>query len=654
MNKLSFQTNIIKILTLGVLILIVFTIFNVTNSDITNVERLEPCKYFLNPFSEFAKDIEINKSDIYVFPEISNLICLNKISTYENNGSDLQIYTNSKIVNYFIFLIMLSLFFLSPFLSNLQSYLFFISYFLAIYFNFYYSVNFFSINIFLFFLFLTMFTKNNKVKSLKEGTNNYNNKFFNFFLLIMYLFLVIFTQFSTHNFETMDWDINSYLVTSMDISEGKLPFESHYENKPPLLFYIYYLMSLLSNQNLLVIKIFNDLFLYGSVVVLHLLISKTSKNVVTPLVGTTMFIVLMSKNWFHPGYSEIHALLFLSISLLFLYEDNRNFRIFLSGLFFALTTLTNLGTVIFIIPICIGIIKNSDSFKKLIYFISGFFIPHLIFLLIYSFNGLYTNYILAMYTIPRNYPRGKKQILNEFGIFVEDISNYSFLIYLALLLVFVNLVYLFIKERKYEDYLSNYFVFVFVFSLLFYFLASMGYQHHLIFSLFFIAYLISYIKDKKIIYIIGILSSVAFFNLSETVEKSYQNIQNRNMLVQDYPIQKASQLYFNDEKEDYDIFALDNYLILFYLDVSNKSYISHPSLYKEQFVLEPLASINLVSTNEIQNTIKSKPQFIVCSNLNEECLRLENYIEVNTEELKGEILHYYQRDKSFKLFKLKN
>ena len=204
--------------------------------------------------------------------------------------------------------------------------------------------------------------------------------------------------------------------------------------------------------------------------------------------------------------------------------------------FFCINTLTNLGTVIFIIPICIGIIKNSDSFKKLIYFISGFFIPHLIFLLIYSFNGLYTNYILAMYTIPRNYPRGKKQILNEFGIFVEDISNYSFLIYLALLLVFVNLVYLFIKERKYEDYLSNYFVFVFVFSLLFYFLASMGYQHHLIFSLFY-CLLDKLYKRHKIIYIIDTILC-GIFNLSETVEKSYQNIQNRNMLVQDYPIQK--------------------------------------------------------------------------------------------------------------------
>tara|TARA_B100001057_G_scaffold501279_1_gene623108 strand:- start:4513 stop:6477 length:1965 start_codon:yes stop_codon:yes gene_type:complete len=653
-NKLSFQKNIIKILNLGLIILVFFTIFNITNTSSTNVERVEPCKYFLNPLSNFVNDVEINKSDIYVYPEISNLICLNKISTYENNGSELQIYTNSKILNYFIFLVMMLLFLLSSFLSNLQSYFFPSSYFLAIYFNFYYSINFFSINIFLFFIFLIIYTKNDKEKNLQEYTNNYNNKFFKFFFFILYLVLVIFTQFSTHHFETMDWDINSYLVTSMDISKGQLPFESHYENKPPLLFYIYYLMSLTSNQNLLVIKILNDLFLFGSVFVLHLLISKTSKNIITPLVGTTMFIVLMSKNWFHPGYSEIHALLFLSISLLFLYEGNRNLRIFLSGLFFALTTLTNLGTVIFIIPICIGILKNSDSFRKLIYFIGGFFIPHFIFLIIYTINGLYKNYILAMYTIPRNYPRGKKQILNEFGIFIEDISNYSFLIYLALLLVFVNLLFLFIKERKYEDYLSNYFVFVFVFSLLFYFLASMGYQHHLIFSLFFIAYLISYINDKKIIYIIGLLSFVSLFNLSENIEKSYQNIQNRSKLVQEYPIKKASQIYFNDEKISYDIFALDNYLILFYLDIPNKSYISHPSLYKEQFVLEPLARINLVSTNEVENMISKTPQFIVCSNLNEECLNLENYIEINTDELKGEILHYYQREKSFKLFKLRN
>ena len=49
------------------------------------------------------------------------------------------------------------------------------------------------------------------------------------------------------------------------------------------------------------------------------------------------------------------------------------------SLFFALTTLTNLGTVIFIIPICIGIIKNSDSFKKLMFKGCSFNFKNLIF-----------------------------------------------------------------------------------------------------------------------------------------------------------------------------------------------------------------------------------------------------------------------------------
>ena len=124
MKKLNFQTSIQKILYLGLLILIIFTIINVKYSITTSVEKVEPCKYFLNPLSNFVNDIDISKSDIYVYPEISNLICINKISNYEINGSKIQIYTNSKILNYFIFLIMLSLYLLSSFLSNLQSYIF--------------------------------------------------------------------------------------------------------------------------------------------------------------------------------------------------------------------------------------------------------------------------------------------------------------------------------------------------------------------------------------------------------------------------------------------------------------------------------------------------------------------------------------------------
>ena len=104
-----------------------------------------------------------------------------------------------------------------------------------------------------------MFTKNNKVKSLKEGTNNYNNKFFNFFLLIMYLFLVIFTQFSTHNFETMDWDVSTYLVVANDIGNGNLPYENQWDDKGPVLYFFFYLLSTIANNNFLLFKLLSDL-----------------------------------------------------------------------------------------------------------------------------------------------------------------------------------------------------------------------------------------------------------------------------------------------------------------------------------------------------------------------------------------------------------
>ena len=50
---------------------------------------------------------------------------------------------------------------------------------------------------------------------------------------------VVAIQFSTHHYETLDWDINAFLVTSLEFGRGNLPYEFQYENKPPLLFLIF-------------------------------------------------------------------------------------------------------------------------------------------------------------------------------------------------------------------------------------------------------------------------------------------------------------------------------------------------------------------------------------------------------------------------------
>ena len=66
---------------------------------------------------------------------------------------------------------------------------------------------------------------------------------------------IIIIQFSTHHIETLDWDINSFLVVSQEFGRSNLPFENQYENKPPLLFFAFYIFSFLAGDNVLYIKI---------------------------------------------------------------------------------------------------------------------------------------------------------------------------------------------------------------------------------------------------------------------------------------------------------------------------------------------------------------------------------------------------------------
>jgi hypothetical protein len=652
MNKLQIRPSFVKkIFSLGLIILIFLSLYNIIDTNSNNSYTDRTCGPFLN----VIKADEVNKKDIYVFPEIQNILCLNRISNIEQNSieSITQVNSNSKIINYILFIIFFTLSSFSSKLSKKEYLLISIFYFLLISFNFYYSINFFSLNIFLFFLFLNQLFEKRVFETSKKNISF--KKSFHYFCFLLYFFLILLTQFSTHNYETLDWDINSYLVTSLDISNGYLPYEFHYENKPPFLFYIYFLFSIFSNSNLMMIKIFNDLFLLITVFMLHLLISNKTKDKLLIILGPLIFIFLMSKDWFHPGYSEIHALVFLSSSLIFLDNSDRKYKIILSGLLFSLTTLTNLGTLIFIFPILTSLLMRTKKIINLLIFIFGFIIPQSIFLFIYSTRGLLKNYILAMYYIPRNYPRRNTQIFNEFGIFVQDFSNYSFFIYLVLLILFSNFVYLLIKEKRYTVYISDQNFLLFLFSLLYYFLASMAYQHHLIFALFFISYLVIFLKGRKGIVLIIFFTFLSFINISEIYEKSYQNIKNRNEIVDNYPLNRASRFYFDQIKFDDKVLALDNYLILYYLDKENISYISHPSLYKEEFVINPLSDAGLVSKNEIKNMLEQKPTYVICSNFTQECNDLIGYIEVDTSEMNnGDALHYYQKEKGLKIFLIEN
>ena len=117
---------------------------------------------------------------------------------------------------------------------------------------------------------------NNKSENFNE---NLNEKIVIPFLLLILLVLTFITQNYYLNYETIDWDISSYLVASSEVGRGYIPNETQWESKGPLFLYLYYFFSKIVNNNYILFKFLNDiiLFSFGSYFIFFYLF-KNKKN----------------------------------------------------------------------------------------------------------------------------------------------------------------------------------------------------------------------------------------------------------------------------------------------------------------------------------------------------------------------------------------
>lgn len=638
-NKNDFK----KVFSFALLIMTLFSILNLVSSEGQNSFF---CGKLTNPiFSNQSENIKLNYSDIYIFPEIENVLCINKVIASDLDGEILNITigTNPKAVNYLTFGLFCFVFLFSNMLSKKEIVTFSMLYTFFLFFNFFYSLNIFTFCIITLFVFTMYFKKLDKSLNLIDFPNKFNKPFFTKILILFFTGFIFFTQFSTHNYETLSWDINSFLVTSTDIGNNLLPYEKHYENKPPLLFLFYYFVGKIAGGNLLFVKIINDVILILCAVNLYILLQQKNKNILISFIGTSLFAAFMSKNWFHPGYSEIYSLFFISISLIFLNDKKSKLKIIFSGIFFGISTLVNIGTVVFVVPLFVKLYALNKQARDNLIFIASFSLIHFTVLLVYFSKGLIENYFVSMLTIPKNYPRAAENINNEFWIAFKDFSEYSFFLTLASVILISNLIITLLSEKVTLDNIFNSIeFFLVVISMSFYFLAGMGYQHHLIFAIFFICYSFGVVRNNRIIIstlIICILSLVNVLNIN--FNNSYENIKSGGELLDDYPLYNIANSYLTNVSSEDTILSLDNYLLLYYLRKENLSYISHPALYKSEFVLKPLSDINLVNINEIDYSISLNPDYIICSNLVSECKNISGYKKVDIDKVNTYYLHYY-------------
>ncbi len=439
--------------------------------------------------------------------------------------------------------------------------------------------------------------------------------------------LLIFTFLSqnTHlHYETIDWDTNSYLVSSLDILNGFLPYENSWESKQPLFYYIYAFLILISNFNLIIFKLLNDFILFLISWVMFTTISARGTGAGKSFLASIFYLLLMSPTWAQVEKTELYCVLILSFVLLiqFKFQDSK-YAIPFSGFLLGLSVLINLGSILFVAPALLSYPKSDFNFKKflnsLFKFSTGFLIPIAVFSIVYFQNNLFDIFITTNIKIPFAYTQESFNFIKEFSVFIKSIYNFNPFIYLSLIFLFLVSflkILMALKNRRNASFVFDQKTMLYLItSLCVYYIAGHGYYHHLYYFIFFVPFLVVKYLDTFDSRNFGLLllASILFSSFSY-FPQSFTNLKNTEEIYKNYPlynISKELDLIINEQDQ---ILATDGVLTLFYLQKSNFSYIVHPTNHKEKFITNELIEINYLIEDELVSLLNLDPKVIICGN----------------------------------------
>ena len=447
--------------------------------------------------------------------------------------------------------------------------------------------------------------------------------FNNYYPVLLFLFFVLNIIFQNKllNYETITWDVPSYLVASQEISKGFLPLETQWESKGPLLFYIYFFISELVNNNYLYFRLFNDLVLFCSILLIFKIVDE-KKGKKNALLSAIIFTLITSFEWFVSEFSEIYCLLLLGIiNYLHLRMESLNKKYFVIGALFSVSTLINQGTVLFIVPYLLLIIFNFNqkiTKKSIFYLFTGFLIPHGLFIYAYLQRGIFDVYFSNYFTIPLLYTESNASSFYELKVVLRRLFQYNYFLYFLIVAVFVFTAFEIISKlkRKKYDFLYDIEYLNLIFALAFYFIADHNYAHHLFYFIFYFSIFSSRFQFNqfKLLTTLAFISTISILNF--TFFDSVKNLSNLEKTYENYPLKALSVQISQNFEEEFEVLALDYVLVLYYLNKPNYSYIVHPGNHFEEFIVTELKELNRIKSNEFSHIsyyIEKEPDVILCN-----------------------------------------
>ena len=477
---------------------------------------------------------------------------------------------------------------------------------------------------------------------LSELYIKFFSKLENINIYFLYLGLLVFT-FITQNvyldYETVSWDIPSYLVASLPIGDGYLPYEIQWESKGPVLMYVYYFLILISGKSYIIFRLINDFILFVISIFLFKSVYRISnKNKVTSSMSSILFLSLFSDPQYISEYSELYILLLLSITTyLYIKEKFSDKNLLMIPLLISLTSLINQVAILFIIPYFILMYRNNLFNKRsFIRFGVGLLLPQLIVVSIYLLNNEFNILIANYFLIPLGYTNsGEVNSINELRIWLREYFYLNKFLYFSIFTLLSLEIFRISKQFKFNSF-GNIVHLNFVISLIIYLLGNHGYTHHLMYFAYFSMFFITNVKFNNTYFVLFaflLISSSSIF--IKSFNKSYENLSNIAEIQENYPIYKLSQEIERQFEGDYDILALEYILVLFYLDKPNYSYIVHPTNHFEDYIEQPLIQFDKIKKNNVKQLLLQKPDVIICNSM-----RIHRGVPTDNTNFKCDYEHY--------------
>ena len=422
-----------------------------------------------------------------------------------------------------------------------------------------------------------------------------------------------------------------------------MPYEFQYENKPPLLFLIFYIFSVISQKSLLLIKIINDLIVFLLSISLIKLYGNNKYSYWNIIPGIA-FIALSSNVWFHPNYSEYLLLIFV-VATNYIYEKSEgNFKYTNIGVLLALSTLINLGRYFFIKLHNHYLYKRTKSKNSIKKFIFGFSFVHLLTGLTYFIFGAFKEYIMSFLIIPYSYSSSDTTFWSSVRVFIQAMAEFNLFLY-ALLIILISIAsfkaVLLIRNLNFNNHNLEIVLHLFA-SILFFGIAGKGYYHHLIPFIYFLPACLYFINKTISKGLIIFLLVFSFIGVNEIfLNQSINNIKNIETLEENYPTKKAYNQIKNLIDDSDVIFSTENILLLYYLDSRNSSYIVHPALYDYSEVTSVLERSNKIVLEEVEANLQLLPEVVEGSNFDESLIDKDVYQEIILKNINFELLNYW-------------